>query len=662
MMATAFFGGSHMLVGAKLGPFEVEKELGAGAMGTVYKARFDRDGTVMPVAIKIVSLGLLGNEGAMARFEREANILKQLRHPNIVRLIATGRYQKTPFIAMEFVDGQPLDRILSLRGKLGWEDVVAWGKQLCEALQHAHEKGIIHRDLKPSNLMITHDNILKLADFGIAKDQDVTALTGANSTIGTAAYMSPEQCRGERDLSAKSDLYSLGVVFYELLTGKKPFDAESTVDMFLKHVNETPVRPRRLVPSLPIWLDNLVMFLMEKDRTRRPLDAATVGKMLADIEEKVTTQQSVGAEVANARRIDRPVGDGTMDEADKDAARTLRGKKKKKPKPAPSKLPAVLSILGIVALVGGIGFVVFFATRRPGLDAQYAAVKAADGPDQVAAATAFLQAHGTTADPRVDELRKVFQAAKTKEAESVLLRRYSIKGLRGNAEDFDETAYKSAMLATDAEAAGDLTRAADLWAAVRAAAPPEDLAKLTEAAEVKRAQLGWVAEKRIGDIKDAVPAQLARLKTQIEQERLHEVAKDYPPGSLDAVAVRAVRFEQFPDKAKARAAWDRLAQETEKEPEARVWFLLAASQAAAVAAGKSDDDPVAAREKRVAEAVEAMEKKAKAVADDPEARVPRRDVRTAGREVIFLYDDDPNPAIRAFVGRAKKAVDSVPKK
>src|SRR5205814_3731217 len=168
-----------------------------------------------------------------------------------------------------------------------------------EALQYAHDKGIIHRDLKPSNLMVMRDGTLKLADFGIANDMDVTALTGHNSTIGTAAYMSPEQCKGDRHLTNKSDLYSLGIVLYELLTGKKPFVAEATVDMFLKHVNEVPVRPSKLIPDLPVWLDNLVMFLVEKEKDKRPLDAATVKKMLEDIEEKVRTQHSAGADVAN---------------------------------------------------------------------------------------------------------------------------------------------------------------------------------------------------------------------------------------------------------------------------------------------------------------------------------------------------------------------------
>ena len=209
----------------------------------------------------------------------------------------------------------------------GWEEVVAYGKQLCEALQYAHEKGIIHRDLKPSNLMITREGVLKLTDFGIAKDTDVTALTGANSTIGTAAYMSPEQCKGDRNLTNKSDLYSLGIVFFELLTGKKPFDADTTVDMFLKHVNEEPPRIGKLVNELPPKFESLILQLMEKDKDDRPIDAAWVMRMLNEVEEDAFARKSAGLSAAtSAPRIGRRNLDGSkLDEADRDAARALRG-------------------------------------------------------------------------------------------------------------------------------------------------------------------------------------------------------------------------------------------------------------------------------------------------------------------------------------------------
>src|SRR5262247_729156 len=141
-----------MLVGKKLGPFSIDKELGSGAMGSVYRAKNEETGQVL--ALKLISTALASNEQALARFQREVSILKQLDHPNITKYYGSGRFQKVPFYIMEFVEGESLDQILARRGRIGWEEVVAIGTQLCAALQHAHEKGIIHRDLKPANLMI----------------------------------------------------------------------------------------------------------------------------------------------------------------------------------------------------------------------------------------------------------------------------------------------------------------------------------------------------------------------------------------------------------------------------------------------------------------------------------------------------------------------------
>src|SRR5204863_8732357 len=136
-------------------------------------------------------------------------------------------------------EGESLDRLLQRREHLSWQEVVDLGVHLCAALQHAHDQGIIHRDLKPSNLMIDKDGTVKLTDFGIAKDTDVTALTAANSTVGTASYMSPEQFEGNLELTNKSDLYSMGVMFYELLTGKKPYKAETFMEMYHQHKEGT---------------------------------------------------------------------------------------------------------------------------------------------------------------------------------------------------------------------------------------------------------------------------------------------------------------------------------------------------------------------------------------------------------------------------------------
>ncbi len=318
-----------MLVGKELGPYVVEKELGSGAMGTVFRAKSKKSGE--RVAIKLMSLALGSSENAVNRFVREVAILKQLDHPNIVRYKGSGRYHGSPFYIMEYVEGESLDHILHRRKKLSWEEVVDLGIPLCAALQHAHDQGIIHRDLKPSNLMFLKDGTVKLTDFGIAKDTDVTALTAANSTVGTAAYMSPEQCRGVRDILHKTDLYSMGIMFYELLTGRKPFVGDTPMEVFLQHANKTDYRrPSEIAMDIPIWLDTLVCQLMEKEPGKRPINASAVADSLRLIREKIETQRSAGVDAATKRKIDRVSTDKTLNEEDKEAARALLGKKKKK--------------------------------------------------------------------------------------------------------------------------------------------------------------------------------------------------------------------------------------------------------------------------------------------------------------------------------------------
>jgi serine/threonine-protein kinase len=270
-----------------------------------------------------------------------------------------------------------------------WEEIVEMGAPLCDALQHAHEKGIIHRDLKPSNLMVTAEGIVKLTDFGIAKDVDVTALTGANNTIGTAAYMSPEQCKGEKLLSGKSDIYSLGIVFYELLTGRKPFMAESSVDMFLMHVNESFVRPAQINPEIPAALDNLICQMMEKKPEARPRDASMIGQVLGEIAEKVRTRQSVGGDAVNARVPDRKrIGESDEDIA---AARAIRAgakkKKLKKKKEDPIYTKGWVVALASLLLIGAfVSFFVFVVFAPPSEKSLLERIEKADNADRKSAA------------------------------------------------------------------------------------------------------------------------------------------------------------------------------------------------------------------------------------------------------------------------------------
>lgn len=383
-----------MLIGTKIGPFKVEKELGSGAMGTVYRATFSKDdGKVRRVAIKVIAPGLGDNERIQARFEREAHILKQLKHPNIVRLLAIGKTQGRPFYAMEYVEGYSLDHHLATKGRVHWEKMIELGKQICASLQHAHDHGIIHRDLKPSNLMLDKNGVLKLTDFGIAKDSDMSGLTSANSTVGTAAYMSPEQCRGERDLTPKSDLYALGIVFYELLTGRKPFSAENAMDMFIQHVSGTFERPARVVMDIPPWLDNLVCQLMEKKPEHRPADARTVSQALDEVKQRVESHKSLGMELAG--KVARK-GEGKDKEL---AEEIVVGKriKKKKEKAKKEFRKTLLSASGISLLLIAIVVMLVYALQGPSAE------------NMLRSATKIMEKHDSALAEAKPDYNKVFQ-------------------------------------------------------------------------------------------------------------------------------------------------------------------------------------------------------------------------------------------------------------
>jgi serine/threonine-protein kinase len=269
-------------------------------MGAVYLARYIKNNH--RVAIKIMSSAINSNASSslVARFEREAEILKHLNNPNIVRLFGIGKFKGMRYYAMEVIDGETLEAILLRKGAFSWDETIELGKQICNALQHAHDNGVVHRDIKLSNLMVTKQGVLKLTDFGIAKDLDGTLLTGANCAIGTAAYMSPEQCRGESTITGKSDLYSLGVVLFELLTGKRPFRGNNAVELFLHHVQTKPERPSRINFEIPKFLDTLILHLLEKDPDDRPPSASVVAKILEEIRVKILAQTSVGEDLAKS--------------------------------------------------------------------------------------------------------------------------------------------------------------------------------------------------------------------------------------------------------------------------------------------------------------------------------------------------------------------------
>lgn len=277
-----------------IGPFELGEKLGTGGMGVVYRAVYTKTG--MPCAIKVLTPDANDSPQIQLRFEREIAILKKLQHPHIVRYYGGGKIGSQRFYAMEIVQGGALEGVLRKKGKLPWEEVLTLSRQIAEALEHAHTAGVIHRDLKPANLLITPEGTVKLTDFGIARDTTATALTAAGKTVGTYAYMAPEQIRGKPPVDRRTDLYALGCVMFEMLAGEPPFDSDNAGELLVKHLQEDPPRVTSLNPDVPIWLEELIFRLLEKEPDDRIFDALALQMALDDVRDKVSRQASLVGE------------------------------------------------------------------------------------------------------------------------------------------------------------------------------------------------------------------------------------------------------------------------------------------------------------------------------------------------------------------------------
>lgn len=542
-----------MLVGKQFGPFKVEKELGSGAMGSVYRGVDETTGR--RVAIKIIAPGLANNETAVERFLRESKVLKRLSHPNIAKYLGSGRYRGTPFYIMEFIQGESLDHVLARRIKITWEELVAIGTQLCGALQAAHDAGIIHRDLKPSNLMMLPDGRVKLTDFGIAKDTDAAGLTATHSTLGTAAYMSPEQCRGAKDITYKSDLYAMGIMFYELVTGKKPFTSENPMEVFMLHVKGKCARPSTFAMDLPIWLDTLICQLMEKAPDDRPLNATKVAEELDSIARKVTEQASAGLDRVAKRRADVTAHDVRLDATDKEIARTLLGKKKKPRKQAKS-TQNMFTGIAVVALLIGILTVIYVALfKTPSADGLYQQTAALmksekldDHKDARDPIDTFLRYHSGHA---LAEPMKRWRDQIELESTQFFVRR-EVKG------DADP---KDAWDALDDEKSGRLDDARKRWL---------NILPLKGSSDREKHGWGLYAEKALTDLAqvNALEAELyARIRREIDFKD-----KALEKGDADRFALNAIRSE---DPRLANRSWEDLKRLTENAADQRKYYLLA---------------------------------------------------------------------------------------
>ena len=247
--------------------YEIIEKIGNGGMATVYKA-MDRI-LKRYVAVKILRDEFTTDQEFIRRFEAEAQSAARLTHPNIVSIYDVGVEGNLYYIVMELIQGKTLKEIIiEEQGPLPWKWSVNVAIQIASALEMAHKNNIIHRDIKPHNIIITEDGIAKVTDFGIAKAVSNSTITAFGTTIGSVHYFSPEHARGGYT-DAKSDIYSLGVVMYEMLTGKVPFDADTPVSIALKHMQEEPEEPINVNPNVPIAVNKIILKALKKDATLR---------------------------------------------------------------------------------------------------------------------------------------------------------------------------------------------------------------------------------------------------------------------------------------------------------------------------------------------------------------------------------------------------------
>jgi eukaryotic-like serine/threonine-protein kinase len=267
-------------IGSTVGDYEVIGVLGAGGMGKVFKVRNIISDRIE--AMKILLPDLTHEPDLADRFLREIKVQASLTHPNIAGLHTALRFENQLLMVMELVEGITLEERLQ-HGKLPVADAVAYIGQVLAALGYAHQHGVVHRDIKPANMMLTRNGVIKVMDFGIAKSSTDRKLTMTGTTMGSLYYMSPEQIRGVQVLDARSDLYSVGVSLYELVTGKRPFEGDSQFSIMSAHLDKDPAPPISIDPSLPPALNEIILLSVQREPEKRFQTAEAFGNALASV-------------------------------------------------------------------------------------------------------------------------------------------------------------------------------------------------------------------------------------------------------------------------------------------------------------------------------------------------------------------------------------------
>jgi len=265
-------------IGTRIGDWEIDRLLGEGGMGTVYRA-IDDDGS--RVALKLVKPDYARDETFRRRFYREARIAQTVKHPHVVPVLATGEHQGLPYMAQRFIEGLTLEQRIKRDGRLDLGSVVRICSDVAGGLEAMWAAGMVHRDVKPANILLDQQQRAYITDFGLAKDMQGSLLTLPGQALGSMDYMAPEQIRGE-DVSAASDVYALGCVMYECVCGRPPFAHAQGMRILWAHLQDEPPDPRTLRADLPPQFGSVLLLALEKEASRRPQRAGDYARKLAE--------------------------------------------------------------------------------------------------------------------------------------------------------------------------------------------------------------------------------------------------------------------------------------------------------------------------------------------------------------------------------------------
>ncbi|KPU28268.1 serine/threonine protein kinase [Caloranaerobacter sp. TR13] len=336
--------------------YEIVEKIGGGGMALVYKAKCKLLNRY--VAVKVLRTEFINNEEFINKFRRESQAAASLSHPNIVNIYDVGVEDDIYYIVMEYVNGKTLKELIREKGKLSYEETIDIAIQIARALSHAHKNHIVHRDIKPHNILVSDDGRVKVADFGIAKAATTSTVTNTSNVIGSVHYFSPEQARGGYT-NEKSDIYSLGIVMYEMVTGRVPFEGDSPISVAIKHIQEDIVTPRQFVETIPESLEKIILKCVEKNQSLR-YDSAE--ELLKDLEKAKESKDGSYIEINNyddspTRVIPAIKDDMLMNKRNNDKKKSKKNKNKNKSNKVITFFAILLALIFTTALAVGFLYI-----------------------------------------------------------------------------------------------------------------------------------------------------------------------------------------------------------------------------------------------------------------------------------------------------------------